>query len=115
MDRPQPLDDALVATADAFERLRPRLFGIAYHVLGSVSEAEGVVQDVWVRRRPPTRRPERGAGSQGVPGEDHHPSGDQRGPVGTAQHRAVPLLQEPPDGGLWALRPAAEQLDSIAG
>ncbi|GAA2514404.1 alginate lyase family protein [Streptomyces levis] len=29
--------------------------------------------------------------------------------------RAVPLLQEPPGGDLWALRPAAEQLDSIAG
>ncbi|MFJ2240688.1 alginate lyase family protein [Streptomyces sp. NPDC087859] len=29
--------------------------------------------------------------------------------------RAVPQLQEPPGGDLWALRPAAEQLDSIAG
>jgi hypothetical protein len=28
---------------------------------------------------------------------------------------AVPLLQAPPTGDLWALRPAAEQLDSIAG
>ncbi|MDQ0711314.1 RNA polymerase sigma-70 factor (TIGR02957 family) [Streptomyces luteogriseus] len=50
MDRQRPLpDDALDAAADAFERLRPRLFGIAYRVLGSVSEAEDVVQDVWVR------------------------------------------------------------------
>ncbi|WP_432043064.1 alginate lyase family protein [Streptomyces cadmiisoli] len=29
--------------------------------------------------------------------------------------RAVPLLEEPPGGDLWVLRPAAEQLDSIAG
>ncbi|KUL76678.1 MULTISPECIES: alginate lyase family protein [unclassified Streptomyces] len=29
--------------------------------------------------------------------------------------KAVPLLEEPPGGDLWALRPAAEQLDSIAG
>ncbi|MEV1064902.1 alginate lyase family protein [Streptomyces sp. NPDC050263] len=29
--------------------------------------------------------------------------------------RAVPLLEAPPGGDLWALRPAAEQLDSIAG
>ncbi|MEV6667436.1 alginate lyase family protein [Streptomyces nigra] len=29
--------------------------------------------------------------------------------------QAVPLLEEPPGGDLWALRPAAEQLDSIAG
>jgi len=28
---------------------------------------------------------------------------------------AVPLLEAPPGGDLWALRPAAEQLDSIAG
>ena len=50
MDQQRPLpDDALNAAADAFERLRPRLFGIAYRVLGSVSEAEDVVQDVWVR------------------------------------------------------------------
>lgn len=29
--------------------------------------------------------------------------------------RAVPRLEAPPGGDLWALRPAAEQLDSIAG
>ncbi|MEW2118627.1 hypothetical protein AB0945_26230 [Streptomyces sp. NPDC005474] len=29
--------------------------------------------------------------------------------------RAVPLLTEPPGGGLRALRPAAELLDSVAG
>ncbi|MGW6269579.1 MULTISPECIES: alginate lyase family protein [unclassified Streptomyces] len=33
----------------------------------------------------------------------------------TAARRAVPKLQTPPGGDLWALRPAAEQLDSIAG
>ncbi|MYX93957.1 alginate lyase [Streptomyces sp. SID486] len=32
-----------------------------------------------------------------------------------AARRAVPGLQAPPGGDLWALRPAAEQLDSIAG
>ncbi|MFF7607758.1 alginate lyase family protein [Streptomyces parvulus] len=32
-----------------------------------------------------------------------------------AARRAVPLLEAPPGGDLWALRPAAEQLDSIAG
>jgi RNA polymerase sigma-70 factor (ECF subfamily) len=29
--------------------VRPRLFGIAYRMLGSAAEAEDVVQDVWVR------------------------------------------------------------------
>ena len=34
---------------DAFERLRPRLFGIAYRMLGSVADAEEVTQDAWLR------------------------------------------------------------------
>jgi RNA polymerase sigma-70 factor (ECF subfamily) len=38
-------DDGLAA----FLRMRPRLFGIAYRMLGSAAEAEDVVQDVWVR------------------------------------------------------------------
>src|SRR5262249_59083067 len=38
-------DDGL----SAFLRMRPRLFGIAYHMLGSAAEAEDVVQDVWLR------------------------------------------------------------------
>jgi RNA polymerase sigma factor (sigma-70 family) len=33
----------------AFMSVRPRLFGIAYRMLGSAAEAEDVVQDVWVR------------------------------------------------------------------
>ncbi|MGV9456141.1 sigma factor [Streptomyces sp. NPDC003635] len=41
--------DSLSAAADTFQRLRPRLFGIAYRVLGSVVEAEDVVQETWVR------------------------------------------------------------------
>ena len=32
-----------------FNRLRPRLQGIAYRMLGSVAEAEEVVQDAWLR------------------------------------------------------------------
>ncbi len=35
----------------AFEAHRPRLFSIAYRMLGSGSEAEDVVQDAWVRAR----------------------------------------------------------------
>jgi len=33
----------------AFFQARPRLFGIAYRMLGSVAEAEDIVQDVWLR------------------------------------------------------------------
>jgi RNA polymerase sigma-70 factor (TIGR02957 family) len=36
-------------TADSFNRLRPRLQGIAYRMLGSSAEAEDVVQDAWLR------------------------------------------------------------------
>ncbi|MFY0479188.1 RNA polymerase sigma-70 factor [Achromobacter marplatensis] len=33
----------------AFERHRPRLYGIAYRMLGAVAEAEDVVQEAWLR------------------------------------------------------------------
>lgn len=38
-------DDGL----SAFAAVRPRLFGIAYRMLGSAAEAEDIVQDVWLR------------------------------------------------------------------
>ncbi|QSX74688.1 RNA polymerase sigma-70 factor [Lysobacter arenosi] len=33
---------------DIFTRLRPRLLGVAYRMLGSLAEAEDIVQDVWL-------------------------------------------------------------------
>jgi len=36
---------------ETFERERPRLFGIAYRMLGSVHEAEDVLQDAYIRWR----------------------------------------------------------------
>ncbi|MEU0477920.1 RNA polymerase sigma-70 factor [Streptosporangium sp. NPDC006013] len=42
---PEDLEQAVVI----FAGLRPRLFGIAYRMLGSVTEAEDLVQDVWLR------------------------------------------------------------------
>ncbi|WP_286167987.1 sigma factor [Phycicoccus sp. SLBN-51] len=42
------LDDAsgrdLESAAEVFDESRPRLFGIAYRMLGSVAEAEDIVQ-----------------------------------------------------------------------
>ena len=38
-------DEALLT----FFNVRPRLFGIAYRMLGSAAEAEDIVQDVWLR------------------------------------------------------------------
>jgi RNA polymerase sigma-70 factor, ECF subfamily len=39
------VDDGL----SAFVSVRPRLFGIAYRILGSGADAEDIVQDVWAR------------------------------------------------------------------
>jgi RNA polymerase sigma-70 factor, ECF subfamily len=33
----------------AFEEVRPRLFGVAYRMMGSVTEADDVLQDAWLR------------------------------------------------------------------
>jgi RNA polymerase sigma-70 factor (ECF subfamily) len=38
-----------VRAADEFEEHRRHLFGVAYRMLGSVAEAEDVVQDTWLR------------------------------------------------------------------
>ncbi|MEU8175634.1 RNA polymerase sigma-70 factor [Microbispora hainanensis] len=43
--RTEDLDQA----AATFESLRPRLFGIAYRILSSATEAEDLLQDVWLR------------------------------------------------------------------
>src|SRR3954452_20188007 len=40
---------SLDTATKVFITARPRLFGIAYRVLGSVAEAEDVVQDAWLR------------------------------------------------------------------
>ncbi|MET0863538.1 MAG: RNA polymerase sigma-70 factor [Nakamurella sp.] len=42
-------NDDLAQAATTFAALRPRLFGIAYRMLASSSDAEDVVQEAWVR------------------------------------------------------------------
>lgn len=42
---PNPQDPSLAA----FLPVRPRIFGLAYRMLGSASEAEDLVQEVWLR------------------------------------------------------------------
>jgi RNA polymerase sigma-70 factor (ECF subfamily) len=41
--------DDLERAVAVFTSVRPRLFGIAYRMLGSVTEAEDLVQEVWLR------------------------------------------------------------------
>lgn len=47
----QPFEDAdtLDQAVSVFLAVRPRLFGIAYRMLGTVAEAEDIVQDAWLR------------------------------------------------------------------
>jgi RNA polymerase sigma-70 factor (ECF subfamily) len=40
---------SLEEAASAFVALRPRLFGIAYRMLGSAAEADDIVQEAWLR------------------------------------------------------------------
>lgn len=43
------MDTDLAGASEAFEGARRRLFGIAYRMLGSVADAEDILQDVWIR------------------------------------------------------------------
>ncbi len=51
----EPAKGELVTDADlanalaVYQSARPRLFGVAYRMLGSVAEAEDVLQEVWMR------------------------------------------------------------------
>lgn len=49
--RPKLCQADTVASADELETLRPRLFGLAYRLLGSAADAEDAVQDAYVRWR----------------------------------------------------------------
>ncbi|GLW20794.1 RNA polymerase sigma24 factor [Microbispora amethystogenes] len=54
LSRPQHVDDhddGGIGGGAGFEALRPRLLGVAYGLLGSLDEAEDVVQDAWLRLR----------------------------------------------------------------
>jgi RNA polymerase sigma-70 factor, ECF subfamily len=43
------IDEPPTDRVDLFERQRPRLMGLAYRMLGTVADAEDVVQNVWFR------------------------------------------------------------------
>lgn len=49
LTEPHPATADLHHAATVFASVRPRLFGIAYRMLGSSTEAEDIVQEVWLR------------------------------------------------------------------
>lgn len=57
VSRPQNVNDHDDGTEtqatfeETFLAMRPRLLGVAYGLLGSLDEAEDVVQDAWLRLR----------------------------------------------------------------
>ncbi|MDQ1033766.1 hypothetical protein QFZ75_000182 [Streptomyces sp. V3I8] len=81
---------------------------VAYVRPAAIGRHVGV--DLWRYRGPPGRSLSRAV---------RHPLPAATGQVADAgdagARKAVPRLEEPPGGDLWALRPAAEQLDSITG
>ena len=42
-------DHDLAEPVEVFEQQRPRLLGVAYRILGSLADAEDVVQEAWLR------------------------------------------------------------------
>lgn len=48
-----------MADPEVFERARPRLLGVAYRMLGTVADAEDIVQEAWLRWQSSEVTPER--------------------------------------------------------
>jgi RNA polymerase sigma-70 factor (ECF subfamily) len=63
-----------MTSAEAFDDLRPLLFAIAYRMLGSVTEAEDIVQEAFLRYHKAVRA----TGAPGAPGATGAPRGPAR-------------------------------------
>jgi RNA polymerase sigma-70 factor (ECF subfamily) len=110
-------------TAEAFEQLRPLMFSIAYRMLGTVSEAEDIVQEAFLRYHQAIS----GAGQPESPKAylsavttrlciDHLRSARVRRESYVGEWLPEPLVTSPPALGRPAADPAdlAEQADSLS-
>nr|WP_317852579.1 sigma factor [Streptomyces venezuelae] len=71
--------DGLGEALAVFTKVRPRLFGIAYRMLSSATDAEDLVQEVWLRWQVCDHRAV--LNPDAFPGDDDDPAGHQRTPV----------------------------------
>ena len=109
-------------STEEFEALRPRLFGIAYRMTGSVGDAEDACQDAWLRWRestaPPSTTPRRTScgWSPGSPstGCSRRSTGARPTSVPTCPNRWWPTTPRPTGGGGRAGRLAHARLPRAA-
>ena len=91
MDDPQPdaaQPDAAQPDA-AHEEFRPLLFSIAYRMMGSVADAEDIVQEAFLRYGRSERADDDRCIAAGVPDHDRDPAGDRPAAVGAGPARGV--------------------------
>ena len=84
-----------------FQRHRRRLLGIAYRMLGSMAEAEDILQDAWLRWNESDDR--RAAQPRGLAGDGRQPARGRPAARGAGRARRYP--------GLWLPEPLVEAID----
>jgi RNA polymerase sigma-70 factor, ECF subfamily len=111
------------ATEEAFEQLRPLMFSIAYRMLGTVSEAEDIVQEAFLRYHQAMAGPNRPKAPRAYLSAvttrlciDHLRSARVRRESYVGHWLPEPLVTGPPTLGRPAADPAdlAEQADSLS-
>ena len=94
------------AAAD-FTEFRPLMFSIAYRMTGSVSDAEDIVQEAFLRLTRVLQRRRQHRLAQGLPGHYHHPAGHQppavrAGAAGILRRRLA--ARTAPVGHFWGFQ-----------
>ncbi len=123
MPKAQDSGGGTAATEEAFERLRPLMFSIAYRMLGTVSEAEDIVQEAFLRYHQAMAGPSRPESPRAYLSAvttrlciDYLRSARVRRESYVGHWLPEPLVTAPPALGRPAADPAelAEQADSLS-